>query len=244
MERAEHLIEKLRVQIRSGEPVEQLLTTLRVLYAEIRGDVSERGQMSQAGSVAVILPGADDIADPSAPTSSLRPEERVVQPLEVDEKELEEELHAIREAAEFKNAVSVHLPGEGHMSDQANREDPVTAEETGRWTRQAPEGTGPDSLNDRLGSREREVSERLADEQVPDLRKAISLNDRFRFTSGLFQGDHSLYDEAIRNLNGFGSMDQAFRWLEKECFGKLGWKEDDELCIQFVSLVRRRFLST
>jgi len=243
MERAEHLIEKLRVQIRSGEPVEQLLTTLRVLYAEIRGDVSERGQMSQAGSVAVILPGADDISEPSVPTSSLRPEERVVQPLEVDEKELEEELHAIREAAEFKNAVSAHLPGESPSKDPANPEVPVTVEEAGRWTRQAAEGTGPDSLNDRLGNREREVSERLADEQVPDLRKAISLNDRFRFTNELFQGDHSLYDEAIRNLNGFGSMDQALRWLETECFGKLGWKVDDELCVQFVSLVRRRFLS-
>ncbi len=237
------MIEKLRGQIRSGEPTEQLLATLRVLYAEIRGDVSRRGQALQTGSVAVILPSADDIAASSAVERPEKTEARVVQALEVDEKELEEELLAIRKAAEFRNSSSLHHRDPLSPADGSNTA-PISPEQ-GEIQPAGPAPSipaEPASLNDRLANRGREVSERLAEEPILDLRKAVSLNDRFRFVNELFKGDHGLYDEAIGALNSSAGLGQAMGWIQSECFGKLGWKEDDALGAQFVSLVRRRFL--
>ena len=242
MERAERLIEKLRAQLRAGEPTEQLLTTLRVLYAEIRGDVSNRAHQPQTGSVAVILPAAEGVSSPPAVKKVEESRPRVVQPLVVDEKELEAELHAIRQAAEIRNAASRH-----HLEPEPPEVSPEGLSTLPEKAESLPAATAasvvdePASLNDRLASREREVSESLADEPVQDLRKAVSLNDRFRYVNELFQGDHDLYDKAVRALNASESLGHAMRWIRSEGLVRMGWKEEDEVCAQFISLVRRRF---
>ena len=237
------MIEKLRLQIGSGEPKEHVLATLRLLYAEIRDAGPPSGRSLQPGSVAVILPGSDAIE--SAPSGSLpaEPEHRVVQSLEVDEKELEAELRAIREAAEFRNATALQhrdpVRPESVAGSGAGALNPV--DKTGAAVQAAASGEA-NSLNDRLAAREREVSDRLAEEPVTDLRKAVSLNDRFRFVNELFKGDAGLFEEAMRVLNGSPGLEHATAWMESECFGKLGWNREDDLCVQFVGLVRRRFL--
>ena len=242
MERAERLIEKLRAQLRAGEPTESLLMTLRVLYAEIRGDVSNSAQQQHTGSVAVILPAADGV---SAYPEGKKVEEtrpRVVQPLVVDEKELEAELLAIRQAAEFRNSAAQHHRepnlAEAPPEETPTRPEPIEYESSAPT---APASEEPASLNDRLANRDREVSERLAEEPVLDLRNAVSLNDRFRFVNDLFQGDHDLYDKAVRALNASESLGHAMRWIRSEGIVRMGWKEEDEVCAQFIALVRRRF---
>ena len=243
MERAEQLIEKLRLQIRGGEPKELVLATLRLLYAEIRDAGPPSGRSLQTGSVAVILPETDAFA--AAPPVALPagPEHRVVQSLEVDEKELEAELRAIREAAEFRNAAALHHrdPVRTESVAGAGADSFTPVDRTGAAMKAAASGEAA-SLNDRLAAREREVSDRLAEEPVTDLRKAVSLNDRFRFVNELFKGDAGLFEEAMRVLNGSPGLEQATAWIESECFGKLGWEREDGLCAQFVGLVRRRFL--
>jgi len=243
MERAEQLIDKLRLQIGSGEPKEHVLATLRLLYAEIRDDGPPSGRFLQTESVAVILPGADAITSTPPMALPAEPEHLVVQSLEVDEKELEAELRAIREAAEFRNAAALHHrdPVRTESVAGAGADSFTPVDRTGAAMKAAASGEAA-SLNDRLAAREREVSDRLAEEPVTDLRKAVSLNDRFRFVNELFKGDAGLFEEAMRVLNGSPGLEEATAWIESECFGKLGWEREDGLCAQFVGLVRRRFL--
>lgn len=235
MERAEQLIEKLRIQLRNGESRERLLTTLGILYAEIHGDVSGQSGFERKGTVAVILPVPQAMSVTEATGSHPEKEERLVQPLEVDEVELEAELLAIRRAAEFRNASA--------LNQRESVTPPPSLEDSAPRPASTQVHSDPSpSLNERLGAREREVSERLAEEPVHDLRKAVSLNDRFRFVNELFKGDHNLYDAAIEVLNGSPDLEHAMVWVRTEGFGRMGWKEDEDLCVQFVGLVRRRFL--
>lgn len=76
---------------------------------------------------------------------------------------------------------------------------------------------------------------------ITDLRKAININDRYRFINELFKGDEVLYEKCIRTIQGFSIYPEASFWINKELKPKLGWKEESEAVIHFESLVKRRF---
>ena len=240
MERAEQLIDNLRRQMQTGASPENMLTTIRLLYAEVKALADRRAGPPQAGPVAVIVPGAEAVE--AQPTAALGEADldKVVQPLEVDEGEVEAELQALIRVADFKNASSRPPMAADDGSNAPDGQDvrrtmPISA--PGQ-----PSSSEEASLNDRLGSRDREVSEHLALEPVQDLRKAISLNDRYRYINELFRGDHDGYDRALLTLNACKDIAQAMDWVEKEGMGRLKWNMEDELVGQFTLLLKRRFL--
>lgn len=242
MERAEQLIEKLRRQMQTGAHPEHILTTIRLLYAEVRALADHRVAPLHAGPVAVIVPGAEAVEEQPGSVFPEAGPGRVVQPLEVDEGEVEAELQALIRVADFKSASTrpptdadvgskaPHLQTDRGISSMPGTGQPLPSQEAG-------------SLNDRLGSRDREISDRLALEPVQDLRKAISLNDRYRYINELFRGDHDGYDRALGKLNAFRDIDEAMDWVETEGKGRLAWKAEDELVRQFTLLLQRRFLA-
>lgn len=89
----------------------------------------------------------------------------------------------------------------------------------------------------------KELSEKLAEQPVADLKKAIALNDRLLLTRELFAGDGKAFETAIAALNGFSQFDQAKDYLLEHCVERYVWldkKRVDE-AKKFIKLVRRRY---
>jgi len=89
----------------------------------------------------------------------------------------------------------------------------------------------------------KELSEKLAESAIADLKKAIALNDRLLFTSELFAGDGQAFERALAALNSFGNFDDARGYLIEHCVTYYTWtdKKRLETAKSFVKLVRRRY---
>ncbi len=88
-----------------------------------------------------------------------------------------------------------------------------------------------------------ELSEKLSELPIPDLRKAIGLNDKLLLTRELFGEDTSAFDKVVDTLNGFANMDQAKSFLLDHCVMRYRWtdKKRLEVAKKFIKLVRRRY---
>lgn len=89
----------------------------------------------------------------------------------------------------------------------------------------------------------KELSEKLSELPIADLRKAIALNDRLLLTRELFAGDGQSFDAALNALNICAGMDEAKGYLIENCVLRYGWldKKREEAAKNFIKLVRRRF---
>lgn len=76
---------------------------------------------------------------------------------------------------------------------------------------------------------------------IKDLRKAISISDRFLFINELFRGEESEYERSIKTINNFNVYQEARYWIDRELKVKLGWDDKSSAVKQFNNLVQRRF---
>lgn len=70
-----------------------------------------------------------------------------------------------------------------------------------------------------------------------DIRKAISLNDRFRFKRDLFGGSDEAMCKTIEILNTMHSAEEALNYLEKN----FQWNFEDETTNDFITILEKRF---
>ncbi len=98
-----------------------------------------------------------------------------------------------------------------------------------------------ESLHDRLtktfGNSE-SIAEKLEHHPIPDLKRAITLNQRFQFSRELFKGNNQDYEVAIDKLNT-SNRDEAMRHLES-LKNKYAWNNESPVATDFVGLVERR----
>jgi hypothetical protein len=89
----------------------------------------------------------------------------------------------------------------------------------------------------------KELSEKLAESPIADLKKAIALNDRLMYTSELFAGDGIAFENALASLNSFTQFESARDYLVQYCAVQYTWTDKKRLDIAkaFVKLVRRRY---
>lgn len=89
----------------------------------------------------------------------------------------------------------------------------------------------------------KELSEKLAEAPISDLKKAIALNDRLLFTSELFAGDGKAFEQALGSLNSFSDFDDARGFLIENCVTFYTWTDKKRLDVAktFIKLVRRRY---
>ncbi len=73
--------------------------------------------------------------------------------------------------------------------------------------------------------------------QVDDIRKAISIGDRFLFQRELFASDGELMNKTIDTLNKSRSLDEAIAYIEK----KFRWDKESQAYELFLNVLRRRF---
>lgn len=105
---------------------------------------------------------------------------------------------------------------------------------------QAQRSAGP-SLNERLSAQVKSsesIGERMGHTPIADLKKAITLNQRFQFSRELFKGNNQDYEMAIDKLNT-ASREEAMNHLES-LRSRYTWNNEDAVTHDFVDLVTRR----
>jgi hypothetical protein len=100
-----------------------------------------------------------------------------------------------------------------------------------------------ESLHERLAKeihRPESIGSALEHNPIPDLKRAITLNQRFQFSKELFKGNNQDYEVAIDKLNSV-SRDEALKHLEL-LRNKYAWNSESLVAHDFVDLVERRHL--
>ncbi len=89
----------------------------------------------------------------------------------------------------------------------------------------------------------KELSDKLSELPIADLKKAIALNDRLLLTSELFAGDGKAFESAITAINHLNSFEAAQEYLVEHCVVRYTWtdKKRVDTARNFIRLVRRRF---
>ena len=97
-----------------------------------------------------------------------------------------------------------------------------------------------ESLNEQLSSNEKSLAQKMEEDAIEDLRKAISLNDKFTFIKQLFDEDHAAYEEVIKKLDRATNLDEASLTIN-EVMLQFSWEEEDDAVQKFKDLINRKF---
>ena len=245
MERVETLLQKLQEQFKKGDPPQKLLLTVQMLQHELMhlqaaAPANGKEVVSVSMPVNTNLQKAETVKEePPAPPAE---EEKTVEVLQVDEAEIEAELEEIkRNAAVMQQISSTSKPQ--LLFDDSNDDIPTLPPRPVAEKKEINDLVAGEkaSLNEILKTATTEVSHKLTDAPVKDLKKAIGVNDRFLFINELFRGDEAMYERSIKTINGFSIYPEAEYWIRRELKIKLGWKDSDETVKQFDQLIKRRF---
>ena len=248
MERVSTLIKKLQRQLDENASAQMLLHTAQMLQAELQSQSVIKNEITR-DKVSVIMPMSFNVFQAelagghTTKNISEESEGKVIEVLQVDEKEIEEELEQIKRNAEAVNSMV------------ANARPPFVydpIEDVPTLSHQTPLAKPnlskneipfeyPESLNDRLKEIKIELSDKLTDAPIKDLKKAIGINDRFLFINELFRGDEAMYERSIKTIQNFSIFAEAEYWIRRELKVKIGWVDSDPIVKQFDQLVRRRF---
>ena len=246
MERVSTLLKKLQQQLNDHSSAQSMLQTVQILQAELITKLDKKS-ITDNVKVSVIMPLVFNINAETAHhennIANAGSEEKVIEVLQVDEKEIEKELEEIKRNADNVNSMSSH-------SRPSYVYDPI--EEVPTLSHQDPKPDKsslknelpfeyPESLNDRLKQVKIELSQSLNTAPIKDLKKAIGINDRFLFINELFRGDEAMYERSIKTIQNFSIFPEAEYWIRRELKVKIGWIDTDPVVKQFDQLIKRRF---
>ncbi|MGM9826677.1 MAG: hypothetical protein ACI30O_00610 [Muribaculaceae bacterium] len=95
------------------------------------------------------------------------------------------------------------------------------------------------TINDILSGRpgELRVDEMLSRREARNLRKAFTLNDKFRFRRELFGNNDELFGQTLDTLQQMSSYQQAVEYLEHN----MGWDVKNEDVADFLSIIKNHF---
>ena len=247
MERVETLLKKLQDQFTAKVPTEQLLLTVQMLQAELLHLQATNVPVFNNDAVAVTVSQINMAV--KEPEINISKEEKIIEILQVDEAELEAELEEIKRNAEVMQKISVQqkpniifepeddVPTLTHQHKPLLN--PVSATAAKEINETAHNNTA--SVNERLKQSKIDLGDTLTEVPIRDLRKAIGVNDRFVFINELFRGDEAAYERSIKTINSFSIFAEAEYWIQRELKVKNGWRDKDEMVMQFYQLVKRRF---
>ena len=239
MDRVSKILNKLKTQLDENSSAREMLQTVQILQAELIKKV-EKKQLSTNEKISVLMPVSFNVVEVKTSDAG-EEEEKVLQVLQVDEKDIEEELQQIKKKAEAVNARVSHKKPEFSFDPL---EEVPTLSHKNKHDKKASDELSfeyPESLNDRLKESKIELSQSLTSTPIKDLRKAIGVNDRFLFISELFRGDEAMYERSIKTIQNFSIYAEAEFWIRRELKVKIGWLDTDPVVKQFDQLVKRRF---
>jgi hypothetical protein len=241
MDRVSTLLKKLQKQLDENSSVESMLQTTQILQAELLKK-SEKKTPPPHPRVSVLMPTILYSQKLNMFSDEVSNEEKVIEVLQVDEKEIEAELEELKKNAEIANArgslnrpVFMYDPEDlPTLSHQDQPEKKISPDELSFEY--------PESLNDQLKETKIELSQSLTSTPIKDLKKGIGVNDRFLFINELFRGDEAMYERSIKTIQSFSIYAEAEFWIRRELKIKIGWRDNHPIVKQFDQLVKRRFL--
>ena len=80
-------------------------------------------------------------------------------------------------------------------------------------------------------------TERKAQANRGDIRRLMTLNDRFLFQRELFKGDIGMLNQTLDMINSFDSYQETLAYFDSE----FNWKRDDEAVESFLAMIERYF---
>ena len=214
MERVGTLINKLKDQFEQQADADKLAQTAQLILAELQ---FKQTSASPDGVVSVVMPSVH-----LAPQAEM--------PIFVNENKTTTKKEKENTSGWLFDAP-IEIPTLSHQSFPAA--EPIQINDA--ITPHQP------ILNDQLKEDKIEVAAKLEETPIRDLRKAISINDRYLFAHMLFRGDENMYERSIKTINSFSIYPEAQYWIQRELKVKLGWQESNETVKHFDQIIKRRF---
>lgn len=194
-------------------------------YAEFR-NLMDTFLATEAPAVVNEAPALETDKEDEAETAEVTPEvDAATEAIEADE---EETGTTIQQEEETLEAI-----------DNEEPEVPVVQiiePETDNTVQQPKIST---TINDILSGRpgELRVDEMLSRREARNLRKAFTLNDKFRFRRELFGNNDELFGQTLDTLQQMSSYQQAVEYLEHN----MGWDVKNEDVADFLSIIKNHF---
>lgn len=249
MERVETLCNLLSEKLQKKATIAELLTTVKMIESELLHLQKITPPVLLNTSTTAINIARQITPDkPEEIKSEKQEEEKIVEVLQMDEAEMEAELDEIKRNVEDRTKLShqnkppVLFDAIDDVPTLAGRQNAGASQFLNiKEIHETLPTNNNVSLNERLKQTRNELSETLQETPVKDLKKAIGINDRFKFLSELFRGDDAMYERSIKTINSYAIYPEAEYWIRRELKLKLGWDDKNESVKQFDQLVRRRF---
>ena len=88
-----------------------------------------------------------------------------------------------------------------------------------------------------------ELSEKLSQLPIGDIKKAMGLNEKISTQNELFGGDSANFEATLNSLNQLNSYEEAKDYLVRNIALRYNWasKEKKEKAKEFIKLVKRRY---
>lgn len=120
--------------------------------------------------------------------------------------------------------------------EAAEVKEPETAAGTAEPEPEQPEADARPEVKSEAKA-EMRVDEMLTRREARELRKAFTLNDKFRFRRELFNNDNDKFRETLERIERMQSNDEAVAYMTEV----LGWNLDEEAPSDFAAIVANHF---
>ncbi len=94
------------------------------------------------------------------------------------------------------------------------------------------------AVNERFESQKGTVGQRVVTRPIDNIKKAIPINDRFRFQRDLFSNNVQEFNRALDHLETLASLDEAQKYITSQ----FSWDVESSTTNDFMALVERRFI--
>lgn len=98
---------------------------------------------------------------------------------------------------------------------------------------------GEDKTEEKDEKEDLRVDQMLSRKEARELRKAFTINDKFRFRRELFGNNDAEFADTLNTINAMHDADEAIEYLRDD----KGWDLDNEDVKDFISIVTNHFAS-
>lgn len=194
-------------------------------YAEFR-NLMDTFLATEAPAVVNDAPALETDKEDEAETAEVTPEvDAATEAIEADEEETGTTIQQEEETLEAIDNEEPEVPAVQMIEPETDN------------TVQQPKIST--TINDILSGRpgELRVDEMLSRREARNLRKAFTLNDKFRFRRELFGNNDELFGQTLDTLQQMSSYQQAVEYLEHN----MGWDVKNEDVADFLSIIKNHF---
>ena len=89
-----------------------------------------------------------------------------------------------------------------------------------------------------------ELSEKLSNRPIKDLKKAFGINEKIFTVKEIFNGDKNAFEDAIEKFNRFNDFEEAKKYILEELAQTFNWDKPGNIkkIGQFIKIIQRRYL--